>query len=251
MPQTDFFHQHGGKIAVALLLTFTSGLVDIVGYLGIFQLFTAHLTGTTVQLGSGLVERDWNKVLAAMMILAAFFSGSVFGRALIEIGGRRRYRRIATVTLAIEAFILAIVALGTPTTARAPFAGLMLLAAAMGIQTATLTRIGPLTVHTTFVTGMVNKLAQLVSHIAFRAYDAGKAKQPSHDNPQQRRDIEISGFLIGIWLCYVAGAAFGAWSFVSWALHSLVVAIVLMGVCVTMDQFQPLSVTEEQEQAEG
>jgi hypothetical protein len=29
----------------------------------------------------------------------------------------------------------------------------------MGTQTATLTRIGPLTIHTTFVTGMLNKFA--------------------------------------------------------------------------------------------
>jgi uncharacterized membrane protein YoaK (UPF0700 family) len=251
MPQNDFYRQHGTKIGVALLLTFTSGVVDIVGYLGIFQLFTAHLTGTTVQLGSSLVQREWTKVFAAVMILAAFFGGSVFGRTLIEIGGRRRFPKIATVTLAIESFVLAIVAVGTPNVTRAPHAGLILLAGAMGIQTATLTRIGPLTVHTTFVTGMVNKLAQLVSHIAFRAYDARRANRRSRDNWEQRRDIEMTWFLLGIWLCYLAGAAFGAWAFVSWAVHSLVVAILLLGVCVGMDQFQPLSVTEEQEQAEN
>jgi uncharacterized membrane protein YoaK (UPF0700 family) len=153
---------------VALLLTFASGIVDIAGYLGIFHFFTAHLTGTTVQLGHGLATRSWKDVAAALTVVGAFVVGSIAGRTLLEIGARKRMCRIASITLAIEAALLLVVALENshPTS---PYSGLRMLAAAMGIQTATLTGIGPLTVHTTFVTGMVNKFCQLVSHIALRA----------------------------------------------------------------------------------
>jgi hypothetical protein len=46
-----------------------------------------------------------------------------------------------------------------------------MLAAAMGLQTATVTRVGLVTVHTRFVTVMINKLAQLPSQAVFLTYD--------------------------------------------------------------------------------
>lgn len=258
MPKTDAFEQHWPKIFVALLLTFASGLVDIVGYLGIFHYFTAHLTGTTVHLAETLVERNRTEFLSAGAIVAAFFLGSIAGRVIIEAGFRGEIRRIATATLAIEAAIL--VALCEVATASSgmragladrPYWGLAALAAAMGIQTATLTGIGPLTVHTTFVTGMVNKLAQLVSHIAFRAYDLLRGRKRDAASLQQwREDIKRASFLTLVWVFYVGGAAFGTWAFVAWELRALLVAVALLIIGITVDQFSPLSVREEIEQSE-
>jgi uncharacterized membrane protein YoaK (UPF0700 family) len=45
------------KAVVALAVTFVAGFVDIVGYLAIYRLFTAHVTGTTVHLGRDLASR--------------------------------------------------------------------------------------------------------------------------------------------------------------------------------------------------
>jgi len=175
------FEKHWPKILVALTLTFASGLVDIIGYLGVFHLFTAHLTGTTVQLGRSLISHNWIDLLSAAVIVGSFVSGSILGRAVIEAGSRKRIRRIASVTLAMEAILLAYLAEtafhSAANGAAEPYWALSLLAGAMGIQTATLTGIGPLTVHTTFVTGMINKLAQLISHIAFRAYDVFRKRR--------------------------------------------------------------------------
>ena len=39
------------KAVVALAVTFVAGFVDIVGYLGIYHILTAHVTGTTVHTG--------------------------------------------------------------------------------------------------------------------------------------------------------------------------------------------------------
>ncbi len=41
MPGQD----HGEKCAVAIILTFAAGCVDIVGYLSAYHVFTAHMTG--------------------------------------------------------------------------------------------------------------------------------------------------------------------------------------------------------------
>jgi uncharacterized membrane protein YoaK (UPF0700 family) len=242
------------------MLTLASGLVDIIGYLGVFHLFTAHLTGTTVQFGHSLIDRTWGDALPAGVILFSFVAGSLFGRAMIEIGSRRRIRRIASVTLAIEALMLAGLA---ETSVRAggftshtgsalgPLAGLAVIAGAMGIQTATLTGIGPLTVHTTFVTGMLNKLAQLVSHIAFRTYDSLRTRLR---DPQalrnQREDLRRAALLSAIWLFYVGGAALGTWLYRDWGLGALFIAVAFLTASIAIDQSYPLSIREEKEQSE-
>lgn len=246
-----FLEPHLPKIVVALLLTFGSGLVDIVGYLGIFHFFTAHLTGTTVQLGRSLASRNWVQAVAAMTIVVSFVCGSILGRALIEAGSRKKFRRIASFTLALEAIWLAVAAQGGWGLAREPYWSLSLVAASMGIQTATLTGIGPLTVHTTFVTGMLNKMAQLMSHIAFRGYDLWKSKAAnSTARREQKQEIEMLGFLACIWIVYVLGAAVGTVSFETLRLRALFVAVGLLAVAFVIDEFKPLSIEEEKEQSE-
>jgi len=257
-PEPTFFGQHGPKIVVALILAFVSGLVDIVGYLGIFHFFTAHLTGTTVQLGHSLITHDVTDALVALSIVISFVVGSLAGRSIIEFGSRRRVQRVASITLAFEALVLIATAATHITSIAPPYTGLVLLAGAMGLQTATLTAIGPLTVHTTFVTGMVNKFAQLLAHLAFRAYDARKARLGPAQNAdaagaseaKARRERQEAVFLVLIWLVYVAGAAIGTWSFSVALMHTLWIGAMLLAICLAADQFHPLSVEEEREQSE-
>jgi hypothetical protein len=47
MPQVQHARHISTKSAIALLLTFAAGCVDIVGYLAIYQIFTANMTGAT------------------------------------------------------------------------------------------------------------------------------------------------------------------------------------------------------------
>lgn len=252
MSRATFFEKHRPKMIVALLLTFASGLVDIVGYLGIFHLFAAHLTGTTVHLGRMAASCEWKDAAPAAAALAAFLLGSIFGRAVIQVGSRKRIRKIASITLAVEVALLVLVAEKSAIFPVAPQWLLAVLAAAMGIQTATLTGIGPLTVHTTFVTGMVNKTAQLFSRILFRAYDLRRCRSPNAEGRRDQKDeIEMTWFLFGVWLCYVAGAAAGTWSFAFPGLRTLFIAVALLAIALIADQFRPLSVLEEIEQSEG
>lgn len=255
MARSDSLAKHKPKIVVALILTFASGLVDIVGYTGIFHLFTAHVTGTTVHFGQSLALRHRSDVIAAFSIIVAFFVGSVIGRAIIESGARRRFRNIASVTLAIEALMMVFVVAGHARTvasgAAHTYLYLAVLAGAMGMQTATLTGVGPLTVHTTFVTGMVNKLAQLVSRIMFRGYDFARGRQ---DTPEKRHaqsaESKQAIFIFFIWVFYVLGAAGGTASYMRWGFAALFVAIAAMVIGIATDLVTPLSVEEEREQSE-
>jgi uncharacterized membrane protein YoaK (UPF0700 family) len=253
----SFLGKYRIKIAVALLLTLASGLVDIVGYLGIFRLFTANMTGTTVQLARNAVSGNWAAAWAAAAVVASFFVGSVLGRALIQVSSRMQLRRAASVTLVLEAVLVC----GTAYWAvdrRLALASaiqrdllLSILAASMGLQTATLTGIGPLTVHTTFVTGMLNKLAQFASRIAFRAYDFVRLGSSDVETSlAQKNDKQEALFVFLIWFFYLGGAAAGSWLYQPWGLRTLYLGVLLLLPVIAIDQFHPLSFEEEKEQSE-
>jgi uncharacterized membrane protein YoaK (UPF0700 family) len=276
MAQTDlsFAGARKPKVAVALLLTFASGIVDICGFLGVFHMFTAHLTGVTVHLGNSLSDHDWGQAFAAVVIVAAYAGGSLAGRLLMEIGARRKFPRVASITLTIEMALLACIAVPAVSDALGadprygPYIRIAFLAAAMGVQTATLTRIGPLTVHTTFVTGMINKTMQLVSHVLVATYDlahvaAGGSSASASDvsgasasarraalRAARKHEAQMALFLAVVWSFYVAGAAFGTWSFGLWGLRAIFTAIAILAVALAIDAVSPLSIEEEKEQSE-
>jgi uncharacterized membrane protein YoaK (UPF0700 family) len=244
------------KSFVALLLTLTAGYVDIVGFLRIFGTFTAHMTGTTVHLGNALFKRSWNDVFFSFVVLAAFVIGSLIGRILIEIGARRKLRSIASWTLGLEAALLAMVA--TPVLraggsgALNPKLSLAMLAGAMGLQTATITRVGGLTIHTTFVTGMINKFSQLVSHALFETYDSVAGPLPAKREHLRHRakTLREGTFIFSIWSMYLAGAVAGTWAQAKWQLSSLYAPVAIVCFAIIADQIRPLAVEEEKDQWE-
>lgn len=242
---------------MALVLTFAAGCVDVVGFVSVYKLFTAHMTGTTVHLAEYLVHRKWDTSLTAGIVIGSFLAGSIFGRVLIEIGARARFRRIASHSLAIEAVLLACVfpayfSLGSGTLGIC--VALILLASAMGMQTATLTRIGPLTIHTTFVTGMLNRLAELISSLVFCKRDLRRATSSDETSLLRQRlvkEVREVYFILGIWFLYLAGAASGTALVGRWHLKALYLPCGLLLAAIAADQARPLSIEEEKQQLQS
>jgi uncharacterized membrane protein YoaK (UPF0700 family) len=150
-----------------LALTFTTGLVDAVSYLGLGHVFTANMTGNVVLLGFGIAGAGGLPVVAPLISLGAFLVGGFAGGALADRVAERHDLWIGA-TLAIEvAFVTAsgIVAVA----ARlhpATFAGdlvIALLAVAMGVRNATVRKLGvpdlTTTVLTMTLTGLSSELA--------------------------------------------------------------------------------------------
>lgn len=244
-----------------MVLSFTAGFVDIIGALKVYDLFTAHITGTSVRLGERLIERDWGAAVAAIVIVTTFFLASLLGRVLIEAAQRAGFKRIASITLALEAiFLLAVVAVGMHAGLGAQaekkaipvvLSILALLAASMGLQTASLTKIGPLTVHTTFVTGMINKLAQVTSLWLFDAYDLRRGNIEAHHPLNHIHDhARKARFLFFLWILYLAGAAGGTLASPDLQLKALFIPCCILLAVIIVDQVRPLSIEEEKQQAE-
>lgn len=241
------------KAGIALLLTFSAGVVDIVGFLSVYHTFTAHMTGTTVHLGENLTEARWQDAIHALVVIASFTLGSIAGRAIIEVAARNKIRTVASLTLAIEAVLLVICifAGGTGSRTMATVRLLLaMLAASMGLQTATLTRVGALTIHTTFVTGMLNKFAQLVSHACFESYDLIRGRNTAGMIRKRHQTVRQACFIFAIWWLYLAGAVSGTWLKSRWQLQALYVPVAILLLAIVSDQFTPLAVEEEKDQAE-
>jgi uncharacterized membrane protein YoaK (UPF0700 family) len=146
-----------------LVMTFTTGLVDAVSYLGLGRVFTANMTGNIVLLGFGIAGSAGLPVVAPLVSLGAFLVGSAAGGALARATGDRHAQHIAR-ALWIESWLVlaaAVVAAATdvrPSTFAAD-AVIALLALAMGVRNATVRRLAVPDLTTTVLTMTLTGLA--------------------------------------------------------------------------------------------
>jgi uncharacterized membrane protein YoaK (UPF0700 family) len=146
-----------------LVMTFSTGLVDAVSYLGLGRVFTANMTGNVVLLGFGIAGSGGLPVVAPLVSLGAFLAGSVVGGVLAVRTADRHAQHIAR-ALGIEIALVAataIVAAALDVRASS-FSGdlvIALLALAMGVRNATVRRLGVPDLTTTVLTMTLTGLA--------------------------------------------------------------------------------------------
>ena len=248
-----------GKNAVALLLTGAGGFVDAVGYIALFQVFTANMSGNSIHIGMYLSQGDWLSLLRPLCAVAFYVVGLLLTRVAIEIAGRTGFTRIASFAFALEACLLVWFALATPKMhlgrlvqmdSSAYFGLVAMLSVAMGVQAATLTHFGALTVYTTFVTGTLTKMTESATRALFWAWDELIQTGISHivENAARQKDVREGLILALVWLAYVAGGALGVLAKARWELHALYFPVVLLVLLVVLDVFRPLDVEEERRQ---
>ncbi|WP_367323509.1 YoaK family protein [Streptomyces sp. HUAS ZL42] len=148
-------------VAVLLLLTVVSGLIDAVSFLGLHHVFTANMTGNVVVLGFAAAGAPGFSVPHTATSLAGFLLGGVTGGRLARRLGAGSRRTWARVTLAAEALLIgtsAVVAFVAPDATGATYPLIALTAFAMGLRNATVHRLGvpdlTTTVQTTTLTGL-------------------------------------------------------------------------------------------------
>ena len=90
-----------------LVLTFTTGLVDAVSYLGLGRVFTANMTGNIVFLGFGIAGSGGLPVVAPLISLGAFLLGAGFGGVLAARMADNHARHFAS-ALTIEVLLLSV-----------------------------------------------------------------------------------------------------------------------------------------------
>jgi uncharacterized membrane protein YoaK (UPF0700 family) len=146
-----------------LVLTFTTGVVDAVSYLGLGRVFTANMTGNIVFLGFGIAGSGGLPVVAPLVSLAAFLLGAGAGGVLAAKLADSHPRHLAW-ALAIEVMLIAAAVVVAAAISVHPNAAsgdilIAVLAFAMGVRNATVRRIAVPDLTTTVLTMTLTGLA--------------------------------------------------------------------------------------------
>jgi len=147
---------------VLLALTFVSGVVDAVCYLGMGRVFTANMTGNIVVLGFAAAGAPGFSVTASLTSLAVFLVGAIAGgRIAARVTPRSRTLSVAIAAEAIFVAAGATVACTAVTVATGwgRYTTIALLAFAMGIRNAVIRRLSIPDMTTTVLTMTLTGLA--------------------------------------------------------------------------------------------
>ena len=151
-------------LAAMLVLTFSTGIADAVGYLGLDKVFTGNMTGNVVILGMGASGTTDLPVEGPVIALAAFMAGAALGGRTMRTHSSGTWNRTASVLLAAVggAFAVAAVVLAVDEVEHGTaiaFGLTAVLAAAMGLQAAVARNIAVKDVTTVVVTSTITGLA--------------------------------------------------------------------------------------------
>ncbi|MCW2764883.1 MAG: hypothetical protein JWO11_842 [Nocardioides sp.] len=150
-------------LVLMLVLTFGTGIVDAVGYLGLDRVFTGNMTGNIVILGMALVGADNLPVLGPVLALVGFMAGAALaGRVLKRAGAT--WTGLTTVLFGLVSVLMTTLSAVLLVTGEDPGHGIgltvtTLLGAAMGVQAAAARVIAVRDVTTVVVTSTITGLA--------------------------------------------------------------------------------------------
>ncbi|TQL02863.1 YoaK family protein [Cellulomonas sp. SLBN-39] len=150
-------------LVLMLALTFTTGIIDAVGYLGLDRVFTANMTGNVVILGMALAGGDDLPVAGPLIALAGFMLGAAIGGRVLR-RAAPGWTHLSTTTFGATGVLS--VLLGVAAVVAPPregeawgFVVTALLSIAMGLQAAAARRIAVKDVTTVVVTSTLTGLA--------------------------------------------------------------------------------------------
>jgi len=189
-----------GALAVATLLAGVAGYVDAIVFDRLADVFPANQSGNAVLLGIGIGHGVGSEAWRPAVAIVAFAVGVAIAMRL----GRRVTRRRPAVVMGCELALLvplAVVVLAvsdlTDLDDLAIGALTLATACAMGMQTEVIRHVAGIAVATTYQTGALVRIAELVG-----------GDDPDHDrSPTRAVGLAV---LVMVIVAYVGGAAIGA-----------------------------------------
>lgn len=190
-------------VAVLLVLTVVSGLIDAVSYLGLEHVFTANMTGNVVVLGFAAAGAPGFSTGHAMVSLASFLVGAVAGGRVegwMGGGSRRIWVRATLGAEAVLVGVSSLIAFVAPGAIGTAYTLIALTAFAMGLRNATVRKLGVSNLTTTTV------LTMTMTGLAAESRLGGGAGTHS---PRRTGAVIalLAGALLGAWLVLHHGLA--------------------------------------------
>lgn len=158
-------HEH--NVAIATLLSFVAGAVNVVGFVSVHRL-TTNVTGHFAFFVDDIYNLKFNDALTFFFYVLAFFFGSFVSNTLVELVNRKSEQHIFIAPVALEIILLAGVALsGHYFAIHQPNSVALVLLFAMGLQNSLVTKISKTVVRTTHLTGLFTDLGIELSQWMF------------------------------------------------------------------------------------
>ena len=181
-------------------LAFVGGYCDAAGFV-LARTFTGHVTGNLVLAAIAVAARDWRALLEHLSAIVTFLIGISLSMVIVRpLKAWPSWRLLPTI-MGIEVILIVAASLALASdTAHGVEIFVIFVSFALGLQNGAFRRVGGISVHTTYLTGMITSLISTETE----KY-ASEVIPPSVRVP----DPKI-GLLCEIWIAFVLGAGTGA-----------------------------------------
>lgn len=204
------------------LLAFLGGFTDTAGFLVLFGLFTAHVTGNIVIAAADIVHNGGSGALAKLLMIPLFIFAVAVSTLVIDFVRARWLHRVLTVMVAVEACLLAgffVLALALDPGRGSPDGSAVIIVGALGVLAMgvqnTMMRELPLvtTLPTTMMTG--NTAQMTIAAVRWlRSAGNGDAAVRARSAAHLRVYVPtLCAFLLGAATAAVGVVSLGYWSF--------------------------------------
>jgi uncharacterized membrane protein YoaK (UPF0700 family) len=212
---------------VSIGLAFVGGYADASSYL-LARTFTGHLTGNCVLAAVSAASKEWYLTLDRLLAVIVFLAGILVSLILNRFVPVRLRQYSLAIAMFIEGLLIVSASLFLINRANDELF-IVCMCLALGIQNGALDKTNGISVHSTYMTGMVTTLMQK----SFDHLSSRRSLNEDSSGHSARLNIQV---LAPMWISFIFGALTGAVivsSFHSIGLLGIVVPLVLL-ICAEM-----------------
>jgi uncharacterized membrane protein YoaK (UPF0700 family) len=207
---------------VSIGLAFVGGYADASSYL-LARTFTGHLTGNCVLAAVSAASKEWYLTLDRLLAVIVFLAGILVSLILNRFVPVRLRQYSLAIAMFIEGLLIVSASLFLINRANDELF-IVCMCLALGIQNGALDKTNGISVHSTYMTGMVTTLLQK----SFDHYSSKRSPKEDSSKDSARLSIQV---LAPMWISFIFGALTGAVivsSFHSVGLSGIVLPLVLL-----------------------
>jgi uncharacterized membrane protein YoaK (UPF0700 family) len=212
----------GTAFGISIGLAFVGGYADASSYL-LARTFTGHLTGNCVLAAVSTASQEWYLMLDRLLAVIVFLAGILVSLILSRFVPVRLRQYSLAIAMFIEVLLIVSASLFVMNRANAELF-IVCMCLALGIQNGALDKTNGISVHSTYMTGMVTTLVQ-------KSFDHLSARRSFKEDSARHSARLAIQVLAPMWTSFIFGALTGAVivsSFHSIGLLGVVVPLILL-----------------------
>ncbi len=244
------------KVAIAILMTWTAGFIDLVGFVSLYGLYVSHMSGNTVAMARHISQLDWIGFVRHAWPIATFIFGLILGAFIYDAEKRRHIKVPFPTTIGLEALLVtAFIAAGAGNGFKAvippqPALKFFVMVALLTISDGDAERVDSKGGRHQCLHHLRDRVAGQVRRIGFgiplldSRSDASSLSQPDREGAAgPRRDFEVAlqhaALTIGLYLTYLTGAVCGGFSIDRWELRGMFAPLIVLVAIAAFGAFRP------------